>query len=458
MSYFLFAIILVLTYIRPIELFFPELEALRPVFIVAIFAAFAALLRVSQQKREVFSTKHLVLFLCTAAASFISVFASSKWFGGATQAVIAALTCVMFFLFTQWNLDSIKLVRWTMALVVLCALIAALTSIYSYETGFQQHIFVLRDTKGIVVELPYPTSPQADVAGSFLWRIRGVGIIGDPNDFGQFLLVSIAFAGYFLTRSSIAIRLFIVTPTIGVLLLGLYMTYSRGAALAMVALVGVILIRKFGKALTGAVGGPVLVLVMTAGLLGGGRVIGAADSSAGDRILAWSEGLKMLSSSPIWGIGFNRFTDLHERTAHNSFVLSFSELGLLGYFGWLGLIVIAVSQLVKLSTLIAISKDQQFKSTYYTLVNALVVYLVCALFLSRTYDVTLYIILGMIGALRGIGGKLDRQLGSNVPPKSSFLSAVFPEQRWIVATLGWMAASIGMVFVMTRLYWTGSIS
>lgn len=457
MSYLLFAFILILTYIRPIELFVPELEALRPVLFVAVFAILVALLRISQLRRQIMTARLFTLFFCTVSASFVSVFASSRWFGGATQAVITTITCVMFYLLTVWNLDDIKFVKRTMALVVLCALIAAITSIYSFESGFQQNIFVLRDTKGIMVEPPYPTSPQADIAGNFLWRIRGVGILGDPNDFGQFLLVSIAFAGYFLARSSIVVRLFIVVPVIGILLLGLYMTHSRGAALSMVALVGLMMIRRFGKTFAGFVGGPVLTLVVTAGFLGGGRAIGAADSSAGDRILAWSEGLKMLSSSPIWGIGFNRFTDLHERTAHNSFVLSFSELGLLGYFGWLGLIVIAISQLVTLSTLAAHSKDKQFQSAYNTLVNALVVYLVCALFLSRTYDVTLYIILGMIGALRSIGAKLEAQSGIKVVPQPSLLLVLFPEQRWVVATLGWMAASIGVVFVMTRLYWTGTI-
>jgi hypothetical protein len=42
---------------------------------------------------------------------------------------------------------------------------------------------------------------------------------------------------------------------------------------------------------------------------------------------------------PVFGVSYNSFTDHHERTTHNSFVLCFAELGLLGYFTWLALVV-----------------------------------------------------------------------------------------------------------------------
>jgi hypothetical protein len=69
----------------------------------------------------------------------------------------------------------------------------------------------------------------------------------------------------------------------------------------------------------------------------GGRGISAADGA--DRLEAWANGLEMFKSAPIFGIGFNSFTDLYEITAHNSFVLCLAELGLLGSTLWMALLV-----------------------------------------------------------------------------------------------------------------------
>ena len=69
----------------------------------------------------------------------------------------------------------------------------------------------------------------------------------------------------------------------------------------------------------------------------GGRGISA--SNGADRLEAWANGLEMFKSAPLFGIGFNGFTDLYEITAHNSFVLCLAELGLLGSTLWLAMLV-----------------------------------------------------------------------------------------------------------------------
>ena len=47
----------------------------------------------------------------------------------------------------------------------------------------------------------------------------------------------------------------------------------------------------------------------------------------------------MFKSAPVFGIGFNGFTDQYEITAHNSFVLCLAELGILGSTLWMALLV-----------------------------------------------------------------------------------------------------------------------
>ena len=69
----------------------------------------------------------------------------------------------------------------------------------------------------------------------------------------------------------------------------------------------------------------------------GGRGISAADGA--DRLAAWASGLEMFKSAPLLGVGFGRFTDLNDITAHNSFVLCLAELGLVGSTLWIALLV-----------------------------------------------------------------------------------------------------------------------
>ena len=64
----------------------------------------------------------------------------------------------------------------------------------------------------------------------------------------------------------------------------------------------------------------------------------------------------MFKSAPLFGIGFNGFTDLYEITAHNSFVLCLAELGLLGSTLWVALLVTTT---MGLNRIIGVQKKKQ---------------------------------------------------------------------------------------------------
>jgi hypothetical protein len=63
----------------------------------------------------------------------------------------------------------------------------------------------------------------------------------------------------------------------------------------------------------------------------GGRGISAEAGS--DRKAAWGTELMLIRSHPIFGVGFERFTEYNEITAHNTVVCN-AELGLTGFFFW----------------------------------------------------------------------------------------------------------------------------
>ena len=65
-------------------------------------------------------------------------------------------------------------------------------------------------------------------------------------------------------------------------------------------------------------------------LLLGGRSGENADQSTLERYEAWSTGLTMFRGNPVFGVGARQFAEHHYLTAHNSYVLSFAELGFPG--------------------------------------------------------------------------------------------------------------------------------
>src|SRR5919198_72393 len=134
-------------------------------------------------------------------------------------------------------------------------------------------------------------------------------------------------------------------------LYAIFLTHSRGAVLGLASLLFFGMRKALGLVKTGLLVGVLLVAVVVTNAAGG-RGFSAQEESAGDRILAWSEGLTMLRHQPLFGVGYNSFTEHHSITAHNSFVLCFAELGLIGYFMWLALAVTVfrdVNQVANLS-------------------------------------------------------------------------------------------------------------
>jgi O-antigen ligase len=115
-----------------------------------------------------------------------------------------------------------------------------------------------------------------------------------------------------------------------------YLTHSRGGLIALAAVALMAARKKLGTTASTALAA-VFILGMIALDFTGGRGISAADGA--DRLEAWANGLEMFKSAPLFGIGFNGFADLYEITAHNSFVLCLAELGLLGSTLWLASLV-----------------------------------------------------------------------------------------------------------------------
>jgi hypothetical protein len=173
---------------------------------------------------------------------------------------------------------------------------------------------------------------QGNDEGESLYRVRGLAFINDPNDFAQ--LMASLIPCLFLTwrKASLPRNLLLVLIPASILIFGMYLTHSRGG---MVALLLVILLasrRKIGTIPATIIAGLGFAAAMVLGWSGGRDVSVEAGS---DRLEAWSTGLELIKTHPLFGVGFQRFTEYFYITAHNTVVVCAAELGMFGLFWWL---------------------------------------------------------------------------------------------------------------------------
>ncbi|HEY0190524.1 MAG TPA: O-antigen ligase family protein [Kofleriaceae bacterium] len=176
-------------------------------------------------------------------------------------------------------------------------------------------------------------------------RVRYRGDLHDPNEVSLTIC-----AGALSILIGFAIRKKDGGSGAGMLLCGVgavivmwtvFLTQSRGGLIAGMLVPGVFLVRKYGFKIiipAAAVGAPVLML--------GGRSGEAADISTQMRYEAWGTGLQMFKHNPLFGVGARNFTEHHFLTAHNTYVLSFSELGFPGMVMFVGIIYLSMKSLI----------------------------------------------------------------------------------------------------------------
>jgi putative inorganic carbon (hco3(-)) transporter len=318
--------------------------------------------------------------------------------------IVDFLPAISLMLLAMVNLTSLARLKVACTTIVVCVLLLCAAGIAAYHTGFMVEQFVLRqNVENPEHDLTAPTMehdtqfapPAQDKSGTSMWRVRSVGFLADPNDFSQIIvmclpLLMLAYAGRgWVTRS-----LFVLAPAV-VMLYTIFLTQSRGALVGLAALGGLFLQRMVGTVVTAWIAG--LGALGLVGLtFGGGRAFSTDEDSAAQRIDAWWEGINLLKAYPVFGAGFGNFTDHHYLTAHNAYVLCFAELGLFGFFSWLGLIVLGYKGLAYAARLN--NQADPYSWTAEMLRFAFVGYFVCAWFLSRTYSPATYLLLGLAAA------------------------------------------------------------
>lgn len=174
-------------------------------------------------------------------------------------------------------------------------------------------------------------------------RVRYRGELKDPNEVALTLSAgAIALLiGFASRRRGSSSRRLLTILCLAIAVVTVFMTKSRGGLLAMMLVPAVYIVRKRGIATLI----PAVVVAIPVMMLGG-RSDANAEMSTEMRYDAWATGIDLWHHNPFFGVGVRQFAAHHFLTAHNSFVLTLAELGIVGMILFAAIIYLSIKTLI----------------------------------------------------------------------------------------------------------------
>ena len=422
MGFILSTIYIVIFYLTP-EALFGSLGRFHVQLIIGILAIVASVPLLL--KTPILKAPQSLALLGFACAGFLSTMVANRWLGGSVTVFIEFISSMIGFYFVFLNVNSRKRLRiLILVLFVVCAIIVArgAATLVSVSGGYGPQLNAQSgevDLEQWDAAHPY-LFPMRNEYGDWIYRIRGLGIIGDPNDFALLLVCMIPLMFVFWhSKRRLRNVLLVVLPVL-VLAFGVFLTHSRGALLALIVLTALGTRRRVGT-LPAAILAGCFFVGAVALQFSGGRAISA--TAGEDRTALWGEGLAAFKTHPLFGVGYGNlpdYTDSH-KTAHNSVIVCAAELGIVGFYCWSIFLFATFKDALATTSPTQISGGKDIESekvpfprTALTLeplarekINqmgscvllSLVGYLVAGWFLSRALNVTLFVLGGLVEAV-----------------------------------------------------------
>jgi hypothetical protein len=414
MGFVLSVLYFVTSYLTPPVLFGPLAEAR----IELILAALILLISLPKlAKSFILKTPQSVAVLGLAVAGSLSVYFGMHYITGAVHAFPAFLPFAFAYFLICLHCNSIK----KMKIIVLMLFFVCMFVIAHGYIDLMRGVSISATPEDVNPKLldmqhPYLFASQNGTEG-IVYRLRGLGLINDPNDFGQLVVCLIPLLFIFWHPKQTPRNIVFVALPAAALLYGVYLTHSRGALLALMAIMIVAARRRTGTLPALLIAAVVFVAAMALNFTGGRDISASAGS---DRTILWGEGLQMLKSHPIFGVGLGSFIEQCDcgHTAHNSLVICAAELGMFGLFFWCMFLfttmrdALAIASPAKvsepdpampeeghisrrLSKIEAVDKAE-INRLGRLLVLSFTGFLVAGWFLSRSYVMTLFLLGGMV--------------------------------------------------------------
>jgi O-antigen ligase len=237
-------------------------------------------------------------------------------------------------------------------------------------------------------------------------RTRYVGTLQDPNEVALFCSAMLPFVlALYQRKPSRKRRALALVGTASIVLTVLF-TQSRGGVLVLVVVVALSAARHFGWRRLLRIGWPLVIPALLYLLFRPGRE--DAEASTTERLRCMQAGIDMLFQWPVLGAGFGQFTEHHQQTAHNSYLLAAAELGFVGLLMWATVFYISIKT-VRLALRRYQGQESEVARTWgAALSTSLLGLAVGVFFLSFSYHFVLWIAFGMAGAFHAAIKTHDR--------------------------------------------------
>lgn len=353
----------VLLYLRPEETF-PVLQGTRMTLAISITTALGLALHLALNREPIVRSPLNPMIIGFGLA----LVASTAALGNSSEAAMDAGRLVLLVLLVLNSVRTPQRYQSLISTILVCTGYLAIYSLYLYFTG--------------------KALQHGDIE-----RSQASGIFGDPNDLAATITAGLALCLPRVLSARGGTRTLYGALAL-VCIWAILMTNSRGGMLALLAVIA-------GFSITFVKNKPLAVMValVVGGLflvLGPSRMthFDSTEASANMRFWYWSTGIEVLTSNPILGIGYNQFVEINRgMTAHNSYVQCFAELGLAGYFFWMGCLYFAFRR--RPQTEAEAASTPEFQRDLLGARLALAGFLVAAFFITRTFVPVLYLLIAL---------------------------------------------------------------
>lgn len=251
--------------------------------------------------------------------------------------------------------------------------------------------------------------------------IASGGFLGDGNDFALSVNIAIPLCLFLMQNAQGFTKKVFFAGALGVLILGVVATQSRGGILAL-ASVGLYYWSRSERKILGAIGLAVVAMFVFIvappqffDRMGTMTQTGEEmEGSAQGRLLAWGAGVRMAMDHPLLGVGPGHYpvkygaeykpdgyglNEIPWQTAHSSYFLLLGELGLPGLIFLLGIIgsnLAAGERLLREIKPRLANDDLGGQNLVVALNASLIAFMVGGAFLSGAYYPHIYVLAGLL--------------------------------------------------------------
>jgi putative inorganic carbon (HCO3(-)) transporter len=407
---------------------FPAAQAVAGAFAVLLGLAFIR--RVVLRDRLVFD-RTFVLMLALLGVMLISALgAVDRGVALARVGQFAAEGLMLYWLLLQ-VIRSRALLRGVMWAVTVTAALLACLSFYQVVSGNYDQQFGGLASRQLRHEQAAAAAGRTTEAGSAQVRVadRAAGPVSDPNRHAQNLLLALPLAIYLIGRRTPALGRLWALGAAGVIGLGIVLTYSRGAFVAVgLVLVAagawrivhrvrlaaaIVAVTLFVGAVAPTYRDRVGTIVNSIALLGDNDeddTDGAMRGRATEMLAAW----RTFTDHPVLGVGPGQYTPFYSvdyqqrwdvkfrslsvpREPHNLFLNIGAELGVVGLTVFVGLVAWLARDLLRARRFWT-DRDPDLSRLATAFLLSIVVYIGCGLFLHLAYERYFWFLLGIAGA------------------------------------------------------------